>query len=65
MLRPKKFRRIEIIILVGVALLLLAAGIFGEVLAIREGHWRLGLASAGIVGLGLIYFIAAKRRRPL
>ncbi len=35
------------------------------VLAIARGEWKIGLAGAGVIVVGSIYLIAAKRRRPL
>jgi hypothetical protein len=65
MLRPKKFRPFEITILFGLALLLLGTGIFGLSLAFQQAHWRLALASMGILVLATIYLCAAWRGRPL
>lgn len=65
MLRPKKFRRFEIMILWGIALILLGAGIRGIFLALQRGDWRLALASGGIFVLAAIYWCAARRGRPL
>ena len=65
MLRRKKFRPFETIILRTIGLLLVAAGVTGLVLAIQRAHWRLGLASAGLFVLAAIFLVAAKRGRPL
>jgi len=64
-LRPKKFRRFETAILFAIALLLIGAGIVGAVIAVRQMHWRLGLASAGVLVLSIVYFCAVKRGKPL
>lgn len=65
MLRSKRFRPFEVIILVAVGLLLVTAAIVGAVLAITRDDWRILIASAGIGGLAAVYFLAAKRGRPL
>jgi hypothetical protein len=65
MLRRKKFTRVEILILCVLALLLLAAGLGGIYLGVARAHWRLALASLGILVIAALYFLAAKRGRPL
>ena len=65
MLRPKKFRPLEVKILTGIALLLMAAGIVGTLLALYRADWRMLFASAGIGGLAALYLSAARRGRPL
>jgi hypothetical protein len=34
-------------------------------LSVVNGHWGLGLASAGAVAVGILYAVAARRGRPL
>jgi hypothetical protein len=65
MLRPNKFRAFETKIVLGIGLLLLVFGTTGGFLALQRTNWRLGLASAGIVGLAGVYVWAAIRGRPL
>jgi hypothetical protein len=65
MLGSKKFRPFEVKILSCIALLLVAAGIVGMLLAIYRGDWRILFASAGVGGLAALYFSAARRGRPL
>jgi len=65
MLRPKKFTRFETIILRVIAALLLAAAAVGVFLGIERSQWQLAIASVGILLLALIYFLAARRGRPL
>jgi hypothetical protein len=65
MLRRKKFTRVEILILCVFALLLLAAGLGGIYLGVARVHWRLALASLGILVIAALYFLAAKSGRPL
>jgi hypothetical protein len=65
MLRRKKFTRIEILILCVLALLLLAAGLGGIYLGVARARWELALASLGILVIAALYFLAAKRGRPL
>jgi hypothetical protein len=65
MLRPKKFHPFETLILFGISVLLLGAGIVGLFLAFQRAHWSLALASGGILILATIYLCAAKRGRPL
>jgi hypothetical protein len=65
MLRPKKFRPLELIILWVIALLLVGASIVGMLLAIYRADWRILLASAGISVLAALYVSAARRGRPL
>jgi hypothetical protein len=65
MLRPKKFKRSETIILGAIAALLLAAGSVGVLLGIAQSHWQLALASAGVLCLAALYLLAARRGRPL
>jgi hypothetical protein len=65
MLRRKKFTRIEILILCVLAMLLLAAGLVGIYLGVGRAHWRLALTSLGVLVIAALYFLAAKRGRPL
>ena len=64
MLRSKKFRPFESMILRGIALLLLGVGIAGVFLALQRANWRLALASGGILVLAAVYLCAARRGRP-
>jgi len=65
MLRRKPFTRLEIILLCFFATLLLVAGVGGIFLAVGMAHWRLALASFGVLGLATVYLLAAKRGMPL
>lgn len=65
MLRRKKFTRLEILVLCVFAMLLLAAGLGGIYLAVDRAHWRLALASLGVLVIAALYVVAAKRGRPL
>jgi len=65
MLRRKKFTRVEILILCVLAMLVLAAGLGGIYLGVDRADWRLALASLGILIIAALYFLAAKRGRPL
>ena len=65
MLRRKKFTRVEILILCVLTMLLLAAGLGGIYLAVGRAHWRLALASLGVLVIAALYVVAAKRGRPL
>ena len=40
-------------------------GSVGMAMAVARAHWRLGLVSAGALGVGAIFGIAAARGRPL
>jgi TRAP-type uncharacterized transport system fused permease subunit len=65
MLRRKRFTRIEIVILCVLGMVLLAAGLGGVFLTMGRPHWRLALASLGILIIAALYLVAAKRGRPL
>jgi hypothetical protein len=65
MLRRKKFTRFEIILLYFFATMLFVAGAGGVFLAAGRGHWRVALASFGILGIATVYLVAAKRGMPL
>jgi len=65
MLRSKRFTRLEIVILCVLATLMLAAGVGGIFLAVGRAHWKLALASFGILAIAAVYLLAAKRGRPL
>ena len=65
MLRPNKFRPFEKTILVGIALVLLGAGLIGVFMAVQRADWRLALASVGVFVLAAIYLFAIWRGRPL
>ena len=65
MLRSKKFRPFETIILWCVGFLLLGAASMGVLLAIQRADWRLAVLSVGIVALATIYLCAAKGGKPL
>jgi hypothetical protein len=64
-LRPNKFRPFETRILWVIALLLIGAGVVGVVLAAQHGNWRMLIASVGVVGLAMVYALAARRGKPL
>jgi uncharacterized membrane protein YoaK (UPF0700 family) len=64
-LRSKKFRRFELIIISVIGLLLVTAAVVGAVLGVVRGDWRVLLASAGIGALAAVYLIASRRGRPL
>ena len=59
MLRSKKFRTFEAIILTVTGLLLVGAA------GVAHGDWRILIAAAGIGGLAAGYLLAAGRGRPL
>jgi hypothetical protein len=61
MIRRGKFTRVEIVILWVFAALLVVAGGTGLFLSAGQGHWRLALASLGILGIAAIYGLAARR----
>jgi hypothetical protein len=65
MLRRKRFTRFEIVLLCFFAALLLVAAAGGIFLAAWLSHWRLALASFGVLGLATVYVLAAKRGMPL
>jgi len=44
---------------------MLAAGVGGIFLAVGQAHWRLALASGGILAIAAVYLLAAKRGSPL
>jgi len=44
---------------------MLAAGVGGIFLAVGRAHWKLALASFGILAIAAVYLLAAKRGRPL
>ena len=65
MLRSKKFRLFEKVILFAIAFLLIGASLACAFLAFRDGQWQLGLASGGGLILAVVYFWAARRGKPL
>jgi hypothetical protein len=65
MLRSKKFRPFEKLLLVGIAFLLIGIGVVGAFLALRYANWRLGVASGGVLVLAMIYLCAARSGKPL
>jgi hypothetical protein len=65
MIRRGKFTRVEVVILWAFASLLVVAGGTGLFLSAGHGHWRLALASLGILGIAAIYGLAARRGKPL
>ncbi|MFN2508278.1 MAG: hypothetical protein ABR589_05850 [Chthoniobacterales bacterium] len=64
MLRPRKFRPFETMIVWSVGVLLLAAGLVGVLLAVQTAHWRVAAVSAGVVLLATLYLCAARRGKP-
>ena len=40
-------------------------GLVGIALSVVNGHWRPGLASAGVLAVGILYAVATRRGRPL
>lgn len=65
MLRFKKFRRFEKVILFATAVVLAGVSVVGAFMAFRDRQWRLGFASAGVLAIGIVYFCAARRGKPL
>ena len=65
MIRRGKFTRAETVILWVFASLLVVAGGTGLFLSAGHGHWRLALASIGVLGIAAIYVLAARRGKPL
>jgi hypothetical protein len=65
MLRSRKLRSFEKMILFAIAFLLTGASVACAFLAFREGQWRLGFASGGGLILAIVYFCAARRGKPL
>ena len=65
MLRPNKFRPFETRVIWSIGLVLLGAGVAAAIVAWQRDHWRLALASAGILVLAGVYLWAALRGRPL
>ena len=65
MLRRRKFSRVESIIVRGFVVALLAAGLVGLFLALDRADWRIALGSVGVLVIGAIYLLAAKRGKPL
>ena len=65
MLRSKKFRPFEKVILFVIAFLLIGASLACAFLAFRDGQWRFGFASGGGLILAVVYFCAARRGKPL
>ena len=65
MLRSKKFRPFEKVILLAISFLLVGASVIGTFVAFRGGQWRLGFASGGVLILAIVYFCAARRGKPL
>ena len=64
-LRSKKFRRFERVILFAIAFLIIGASLACAFLAFRDGQWRLGFAGGGGLILAVVYFCAARRGKPL
>jgi hypothetical protein len=64
-LKPTKFRPFEKRILWIITLFLIGAGTVGVSLAVQHGNWRMLIASVGVLGLGVIYVVAARRGKPL
>ena len=65
MLRRKKFTTAETILIWVFAFLLAAAGVTGLLLSAGRAQWTLALASSGVLGIAAIYFLAARRGKPL
>jgi len=65
MLRSKKFRPFEKVILFAVGFLMMGASLACAFLAFRDGQWRLGFAGGGGLILAVVYFCAARRGKPL
>jgi hypothetical protein len=65
MLRSKRFRPFEKVILLAIAFLLIGTSVASAFLAFRYSQWRLGLASVGVLILAIAYFCAAKSGKPL
>jgi hypothetical protein len=65
MLRDRPFTPVERCLAWAFSGLTLGAGLFGIVLAIRTGNWRVGLAGTGVAAVGVLYARSAWRGRPL
>jgi len=64
MIRRGKFTRLETVILGVFASLLVVAGGTGLFVSASHGHWRLALASIGVLGIAAIYVLAGHRGKP-
>ena len=60
----KPFTRGARIVVAGIALLWLAAGVIAVVNALKGGHLLLGILGLLSLGIGIIYALAAWRGRP-
>jgi hypothetical protein len=65
MLRPQKLRPYERVLLCCFGLLLFGAGLIGALLAFQAAYWRCAAAAVAAIGLAGVYFLAAKRGKPL
>lgn len=65
MLRPQKLRPYERILLCCLGLLLFGAGLIGALVAFEAAYWRGAAAGVAAIGLAGVYFLAARRGRPL
>ena len=65
MLRPQKFRPYERVFLYCLGVLLFGTGLVGALLAFEAAYWRFAAAGVATIGLAAVYFLAAKRGKPL
>ena len=65
MLRRGKFNRVEAIVLCVFVVVILAAGLVGLFLAVSHSDWRIALGSLGVLVIGAVYLLAARRGKPL
>ena len=65
MLRPQKLRPYERILLYCFGLVLLVAGVTGALLAFEAAYSRFAATCLAAIGLATLYFLAAKRGKPL
>ena len=65
MLRPQKLRPYERVLLCCLGLVLGGFGLIGALFAFEAASWRLAAAGVAAIGLAGVYFVAAKRGKPL
>ena len=65
MLRPQKLRPYERVLLGCFGLVLFGTGLIGALLAFEAAYWRCVAAGLAAIALAGLYFLAAKRGKPL
>lgn len=65
MIKPGPFKTGDKVAAWCFAAVLTICGAIGLGLAVAKAHWRLGISAVGVIGIGCLWALAARRGRPV